>query len=141
MELIGQLLRFVTCGNSLFLTFVCALTHVLFILSHAPVAVDGGSTCLPFGYAAALGDCDSDARLQFNPVRVVHLQPAGLLGWCSPLFFVVHQKAASFQVLDDIASLRQGIASIAMNAGSVDNALQTVAGLTQQLVPGVSGLP
>ncbi|ELR18273.1 uncharacterized protein ACA1_370270 [Acanthamoeba castellanii str. Neff] len=73
------------------------------------VAVGGGSTCLPYGYAAALGDCDSDARLQFNP------------------------KAASFQVLDDIASLRQGIASIAMNAGSVGNALQAVAGLTQQL--------
>jgi hypothetical protein len=53
----------------------------------------------------------------------------------------IHQKAASFQVLGDIASLRQGIASIAMNAGSVDNVLQAVAGLTQQLVPGVSGLP
>jgi glutamate mutase epsilon subunit len=48
------------------------------------------------------------------------------------LFLFIHQKAASFQVLDDIASLRQGIASIAMNAGSVDNALQAVAGLTQQ---------
>jgi hypothetical protein len=57
------------------------------------------------------------------------------------LFLFIHQKAASFQVLDDIASLRQGIASIAMNAGSVGNALQAVAGLTQQLVPGVNSLP
>lgn len=80
-------------------------------------------------------DCNSTpyAWSTFSP-------PVCLVGAHRPFLFI-HQKAASFQVLDDIASLRQGIASIAMNAGSVGNALQAVAGLTQQLVPGVNSLP
>jgi hypothetical protein len=42
------------------------------------------------------------------------------------------QRATAFQVLDDVASLRQGLAAIVANADSVDYAFQTIATLTQQ---------